>query len=172
MGSYATSYISTTSASATRVADECLKTGISSLIGQTEGVLFCQFNKPVDTLKDLRLNISDGSFNNWLFVGFEGLNLRAYLRANNTVIETQTFSTTANVNKIAIAYKSGNYAIYHNGTQISSGTTAYSFSSSLNFLNFGDNPSDSNIYQIAQIAQFELFTTRLTNAELASLTTI
>jgi hypothetical protein len=41
--SYATSYIPTTSASATRVADECSKTGISSLIGQTEGVLFVDF---------------------------------------------------------------------------------------------------------------------------------
>ena len=39
-----TSYISTTSASATRVADACFKTGISSLIGQTEGVFFADYN--------------------------------------------------------------------------------------------------------------------------------
>jgi len=42
--SYPTSYIPTTSASATRVADACSKTGISSLIGQTEGVLFVDVN--------------------------------------------------------------------------------------------------------------------------------
>jgi hypothetical protein len=39
-GSYATSYIPTTSASVTRNADQISKTGISSLIGQTEGTLF------------------------------------------------------------------------------------------------------------------------------------
>jgi hypothetical protein len=41
--SYPTSYIPTTSSSATRVADACSKTGISSLIGQTEGD-FVDFN--------------------------------------------------------------------------------------------------------------------------------
>ena len=39
-GSYPTSYIPTTSASVTRNADVISKTGISSLIGQTEGTLF------------------------------------------------------------------------------------------------------------------------------------
>jgi hypothetical protein len=39
-GSYATSYIPTTSATVTRLADSCSKTGISSLIGQTEGTLY------------------------------------------------------------------------------------------------------------------------------------
>jgi len=40
-GSYPTSYIPTTSASVTRNADVVSKTGISSLIGQTEGTMFC-----------------------------------------------------------------------------------------------------------------------------------
>jgi hypothetical protein len=40
LGSYATSYIPTTSASVTRNADVISKTGISSLIGQTEGTIF------------------------------------------------------------------------------------------------------------------------------------
>ena len=39
-GSYPTSYIPTTSAAVTRNADEVSKTGISALIGQTEGTVF------------------------------------------------------------------------------------------------------------------------------------
>jgi hypothetical protein len=39
-GSYATSYIPTLAASVTRLADACFKYSISSLIGQTEGVMF------------------------------------------------------------------------------------------------------------------------------------
>jgi hypothetical protein len=39
-GSYSTSYLPTYGTSATRTADSCSKTGISSLIGQTEGTIF------------------------------------------------------------------------------------------------------------------------------------
>jgi hypothetical protein len=43
-GANATSYIPTTSASVTRNADVVNKTGISSLIGQTEGTIFADFH--------------------------------------------------------------------------------------------------------------------------------
>jgi hypothetical protein len=43
-GSYKTSIIPTYSVSATRAADSCYKTGISSLIGQTEGTMFVEFD--------------------------------------------------------------------------------------------------------------------------------
>jgi hypothetical protein len=44
LASYATSYIGPTLGSAsTRGADSCIKTGISSLIGQSEGTLFAEF---------------------------------------------------------------------------------------------------------------------------------
>ena len=46
-GSYATSYIPTTSASVTRNADVINKTGISSLIGQTEGTVFLEVENTV-----------------------------------------------------------------------------------------------------------------------------
>jgi hypothetical protein len=41
-GAYATSYIPTLGAAVTRGADACIKTGISSLIGQTEGTMFVE----------------------------------------------------------------------------------------------------------------------------------
>jgi hypothetical protein len=170
-GSYVTSYIPTTSASATRVADACFKTGISSLIGQTEGTLFAQFNKPIDPLVPFRLNLSDGTTNNWVFIGFEALSFRGYIRASSSVILTNNFSGTANVNKIAIAYKSGDYAIYHNGTQIVTGSSSFTFNGTLNQINVGENPTNDN-YAVGQIAEILVSKTRLTNAELASLTTI
>jgi hypothetical protein len=43
-GSYATSYCPTLAAAVTRGADAASKTGISSLIGQTEGTLFAEIN--------------------------------------------------------------------------------------------------------------------------------
>ena len=60
--SYPTSYIPTTSSSATRVADACFKTGISSLIGQTSGVLFVDFYaKGSYDSNNLLMLISSGS---------------------------------------------------------------------------------------------------------------
>jgi hypothetical protein len=47
-GAYATSYIPTLGAAVTRGADACSKTGISSLIGQTEGTIFLETNKEMD----------------------------------------------------------------------------------------------------------------------------
>jgi hypothetical protein len=49
VGNYPTSYIPTTSAAVTRNADKISKTGISSLINSTEGVLFIETKGFVDT---------------------------------------------------------------------------------------------------------------------------
>jgi hypothetical protein len=50
LGAYPTSYIPTLGAAVTRGADSCSKTGISSLIGQTQGTLFvtskCFYSRP------------------------------------------------------------------------------------------------------------------------------
>jgi hypothetical protein len=59
-GSYATSYIPTYGTSVTRNADACSKTGISSLIGQTEGTLFLEIDA-VNFETDQRFAISDGN---------------------------------------------------------------------------------------------------------------
>jgi hypothetical protein len=63
--SYLQSYVPTLGAAVTRGADACIKTGISSLIGQTEGTLFLDFiYKPVfdTTQTSYRASISDGTY--------------------------------------------------------------------------------------------------------------
>lgn len=63
--SYPTSYIPTTSSSATRVADACYKTGISSLIGQTSGAAFIEFNSSfLESYTQRIFTLSDGTTNN------------------------------------------------------------------------------------------------------------
>ena len=165
MGSYATSYISTTSASATRVADACSKTGISSLIGQTEGVLFVDVNFINTGDVQIFCEVSNGGANRVL-VYASATTIICY--ANATV-----FSYTQSTNerlKIAFAYKSGDSAFYVNGVQkaVSSSSLTYSGLSQLNIGSnyINDQPTNSPTNQAI------LFKTRLTNAELASLTTI
>ncbi len=170
-GSYATSYISTTSASATRVADACSKTGISSLIGQTEGVLFIDYNydaKP-DVNGNLPMVIYDGSNEAYIFItGGGDLRLELY---NGGVLQCLLTTSIGAVGrkKIAFAYKQNDFVGYMNGVQVAtdtSGTVA-----SMSNLYVGSYYT-ANYNANGGINQALLFKTRLSNSDLIALTTI
>jgi hypothetical protein len=168
--SYPTSYIPTTSASATRVADECKKTGISSLIGQTEGVIFADFNF-IPHASQVIISIEDWTASSKV------INIGS---PSDTAISAQVFSggnvfvanfTSAVIGqryKCALAYKASDFAFYVNGTQVATQSSG-SVPACVNF-NLGKfDPSQvcDNSYN-----QAVLFKTRLTNAELASITSL
>jgi hypothetical protein len=173
--SYPTSYIPTTSASATRVADACFKTGISSLIGQTQGVVFCDFNYIATT------NTSDTTPIRLLGSGSAGMYLE--INSNNTFevvvvnsVGTLVFNSTSSAQiagryKFAIAYNANDYAFYLNGTQIAVDTSGAFASASLDSLNLGMYQSGSQ-HLDGSINEAILFSTRLSNSELASLTSL
>jgi hypothetical protein len=172
--SYATSYIGpTTSASATRVADVCSKTGISSLIGQTEGVAFIDF--------DFNGNYSSGGIIPFSLDGGAGNELYAWIQTNGTVIFEVYNAFVGQVvisgsigavgrKKIAFAYKQNDFAVYLNGTQV--GTDTSGTVPTMSRLFVGKYYANDTYNINAGINQTILFPTRLTNAELASLTTI
>ncbi len=171
MGSYATSYIKTTSSSATRVLDECSKTGISSLIGQTEGVIFVDF----------QFQQYDGQPKWVAFLGGGASYIGIYTNssskfvceisnsgANQFINDSYTFAINQRY-KIALAYKANDFVLYINGTQVatdSSGTVPSTSQLSLQYNTTPDNLTSRTYNQVV------VFPTRLTNAELASLTTI
>jgi hypothetical protein len=171
--SYATSYIPTTSASATRVSDACFKTGISSLIGQTEGVAFIDF--------DFNGNYSSGGIIPFSLDGGAGNELYAWIQTNGTVIFEVYNAFVGQVvisgsigavgrKKIAFAYKQNDFAVYLNGTQV--GTDTSGTVPTMSRLFVGKYYANDTYNINAGINQTILFPTRLTNAELASLTTI
>jgi hypothetical protein len=165
-GSYATSYIPTTSASATRVADACSKTGISSLIGQTEGTLFVEAaNLFPSGSRTIGLLYTSGSAYYQIYMNSSN---EVRVDVNGSLIFLGG-SIAANTNyKIAFAYKSGEYALYINGTQIATSTST-TMPSSLTDYYLGNalGSEQSGVY-----SQALLFKTRLSNTELASLTNI
>jgi hypothetical protein len=175
-GAYPTTYIPTTSSTATRVADACSKTGISSLIGQSEGTIFVDL-VITGTTGNNRFSISDGSNTNWIFIGTpeDGGNRtsRFYIKTNGSVavdVGTSSYFTFGQRYKLALAYKSGDWAVYGNGILLYSGTTAIaSVSSPLSVFNFFN--ATGGVCDAAElINQALLFKTRLTNSELAQLT--
>jgi len=179
VGSYATSYIPTLGSAVTRLADAAYKTGISSLIGQTEGTMFIDFFYDSNNGEN-RFSLSDNSAINWVFIGTPesgaSNSSRFYIRVNNSVkvdVGASSFFTYGQRYKLALAYKSGDWAVYGNGVQLYSGSdTIPAFTNPVNTLNFRSYISSSEIKESERVNQTLLFPTRLTNAQLAELTTL
>ena len=75
--------------------------------------------------------------------------------------------------KIALAYKSGDSALFLNGVQVgSTNTTALTFSAALNLISMTKAASYLVGVAPTRILDGALYTTRLTNAQLAALTSL
>ena len=174
LGSYPTSIITTTTAAVTRLADAAYKTGISSLIGQAEGTLFADIQ--ATTTGYWYISLSSGSNANWVFVGQDvttGSKLRAFFRAGS-VTYADIFSgvITSGRYKMAIAYKANDIAFYVNGVQIGTDSSAVMATGLNNFYISSPNASGGDQAITGAVNQTLLFKTRLTNAQLAELTTL
>ena len=167
--SYPTSYINTTSASATRVADACFKTGISSLIGQTEGTVLWDVSNVFQTSGDgARLFVyTDG--NNFILISPYANTLRILIVSSGTAFDN--FITISGTSlKIAVAYKANDYKFYVNGVSV--GTPTATSVPAMNSIGIVNDSSGSAVSSQSETKQLLLFKTRLTNAELSALTTI
>ena len=174
-GAYATSYIPTLGASVTRGADAASKTGISSLIGQTEGTLFVDFT--LNGLADYGtpISVNDGSTTNYIWLTiFANGTLRAELY-NGAAQASISYSgaVAGGRYKMAFGYKANDFAFYVNGALVGTDSTGTTFSGTT-LSRVDTNLTNSALYSTASesINQALLFTTRLTNAQLAELTTI
>lgn len=166
-GSYATSYIPTIASSVTRNADVISKTGISSLIGQTEGTFFADVNlNSRQSFNYITIN------NNGLTSDYVGIYLsNTFIQLETVVggvVQTSINFTNSNIGrfKIAAAYKNNDFAFYINGNLIGTDTSAsVPTCNKLDLTAYNQNNSIG-------INSVQLYKTRLSNTELASLTTI
>ena len=172
-GSYPTSYIPTTSSSATRVADECSKTGISSLIGQSEGVLFLDFKALAQDSESKRLTLSDGTLANRITLATNDNVISGFINVGN-VNEYSFYESGINVTnntKVAVKYAQNNFAIFINGVKYDQSTSGNTFASgTLTKISFDNALASNNM--IGNINQVLLFPTALSDAELQALTTL
>ena len=170
-GSNATSYIPTVASTVTRNADVISKTGISSLIGQTEGTLFVE------------INIT--TFNNGVFFsindGTSGNRIQMYKFTDNKIYcdrisATQSVTTSINSSalsvgtyKVAFAYQSGNSYLYINGAQVGATSAATFTFGSIGKVNIGSRFDDTSTFN-DRIKSAILFPTRLSPGQLQTLT--
>jgi hypothetical protein len=168
-GTYATSYIPTTSSAAvTRNADIISKTGISSLIGQTEGTLFCDVNlNSRVSFSYLALSTDLTTTSNYLGIAFLA-NAIAFESVVGAALQANISHSNSSTGrfKIAAAYKANDFVLYINGIQIGTDTN-------------GTVPACSqlglNAFNTAQALNYnsvQVYKTKLSNTELQSLTTL
>jgi hypothetical protein len=169
-GSYATSYIPTTSASVTRNADVISKTSISSLIGQTQGTVFLDFVATGGDVNHEILGITLNGGGSEFIALYSLTNGALYFVTNLTggvLIDASSFGERF---KVAYSFNSGSHVLYVNGVQIYSSTIASTYSL-LNALYLGVNAGGTG-QQLLNTNLSALWKTRLTNTQLATLTTI
>ena len=169
---YSSSYIPTLAASATRGADACSKTGISSLIGQTEGTLFYEFSVPANENLTRSIGVTDGTVANRINISVFATSLFARVDVGgvNQVNSSATIVPTA-MNKVAFRYKANDFAAYVNGVKVITDTSGSTFSgttlSSFSFI----QPDGTSAFSGA-VKQVLFFKTALIDAELATLTAL
>jgi hypothetical protein len=172
-GSVATSYIPTTTTSVTRNAEVISLSGaVSGCIGQTEGTMYWEGDASlVSGAQDILFINRNNTNSVVLFKG--GTNLisaRVHASGVTALTISDTVSRTGFL-KLAVAYKSGDSTFYINGTKIGvTNTTAFTFTAALNTIRFGDDVflSGRGDQRCRAVA---IYPTRLTDLELAALTT-
>ena len=171
VGNYSTSYIPTTSASVTRNADQLFKTSATSLIGQTEGTIFAEI-EVIDGTDNFGvwMRQSGSLYNNIILMYFNSSRVSRAEVISGSAYQANITGTavTAGFHKIALAYKNNDFALYVDGVLIGTDTS-------------GSVPTCNEIYldqyidggiRNANKKSVALWKTRLTNDQLATLTTL
>jgi hypothetical protein len=167
LGATASTFIPTTTAAVTRLVDAASKTGVSSLIGQTEGTIFIDVN--LDTRQSFTYfaiapNLSSGT----AYIGFAFFNNQINFEVLNTGPQAVIVFTNNSTGrfKLAAAYKQNDFVFYVNGVLVGTDTSGtVPACSQIGLFNYSQ-------VQALQYNQAALFPTRLTNAQLAEMTTL
>ena len=173
--SYATSYIPTSGSSVTRVQETYSKTGITNLINSEEGVLFLEMAALSNSGNYRLITLSDGTTSNRVFIGFRldtGYIYYFVIVGGSTVASHITSTTSLDFSKVAVKWKANDFALWINGSEISTDTSGSSFTANtLNTLQM--NEGDGSGFEFhGKVKQLQVFKTALTDTELATLTTI
>ena len=169
---YTTSYISTSGSATTRTVDTCNSAGNSTIINTSEGVLFAEIAALANDSSLRDISVSNGSTDRILL---------SYLNSSNRIAMqfidggasqfTLQFdgATITNFNKIAIKYKSSDYALWVNGSERATNTSHTNALAGLDRINFDRGDGGDDFF--GKCKQLMYFDTILTDAELITLTT-
>jgi hypothetical protein len=172
-GSFPTSYIPTTTTAVTRLADAASKTGISSVIGQTEGVFYVEIAALVNDNSGRYISISNSTNNNRIIIGFDTASNRIYVYVTSSgssqVSMFYEVSDILNFNKVAFKYKVNDFSLWVNGVERATDIIGI-LPTSLTSITFNSGGGGNIFY--GKMQNLMLFPSALSDTELATLTTI
>ena len=167
-----TSYIPTTTQTQSRSPDSALKTDLSSYTSLTAGVLYGEFaalSNEDTTYRVFSLSDGTGSEAGRVFIGFGSTNqIYAYLGGTSLGSFTPTDSTT--FHKAAVKYENGSSKLFIDGVQIGTTNTTATVPSVLSRLGLDGGNQGARFN--GKLKDLRVYNTALTDAELATLTTI
>ena len=171
-GSVATSYIPTTTAPITRGADVINKTGVSSLIGQTEGTIYVEaFIPKISSI--FVVGISNGlATSEAVYLQIQpNFSLELLIRSGGSTVNINVAAAnwTAGLNKVAFTYGAGSCSLVLNGGLPVTGTVTNV--PTCNRITLGsrtDNPGTQSLTD--RIRSVALYNSRLDDADLMVLT--
>ena len=126
--SYSTSYVPTSGATNTRLQDIATNSGNSTLINSTEGVLYAEIAALTDGGSFRQLTISDGSGSNRVSIDFTSTDnqIRSFSSSGGSTAANMSslVSNATEFNKVAVKYKLNDYALWINGVEVATDTSA------------------------------------------------
>ena len=172
-GSFATSYIPTTGATATRNADVCNNSGSAQDFNSEEGVVYAEIAALIETAGATKqFTVSGSTTDNQIKFTFKNTaNQVNFSLKSNGSTEVNLLHTISpvitNFFKIAFKYKVNDCALWVNGTEVATDTSA-AMPLDLSSLQFdrGDGGNDFN----GKIRNLQVFTEALTDEQLEKLT--
>ncbi len=174
-GSYPTSYIPTYGSSVTRAKDSAAATGLGNVLGSTEGTIYLEVAALANDLSERRFALSNGTTGNVARVGFTNVGnriLAVLYNGSNQCVLTYAGADITQTNKIAFTYAENDFALYVNGQSRSTDASGVTFSAgTLSEIHFNEGDGNGN-ESYGRFDQVVIFPTRLTDTELASLTTL
>jgi hypothetical protein len=171
VGSNATSYIPTLASAVTRNADLISKTGISDLIGQSEGTFYLEFNSGKNDLTNYLFSLTDGTINNRISIYKSASDkISSQIRVGGVIQAiSDTFSSIENtIYKCAVVYSNNYFAFYVNGIQVTTDFSVNIPNCNTIISNLGDGSLGFN----RNVNLIQLYKTALSDAELIQLTTL
>ena len=171
-GSYATSYIPTQGSTVTRVADTASGAGNSVVFNDSEGVLMAEINALDESGGNREITLSDGTTSNRIIIQYrDSSNIRIILaKSTGDEFDTSVIPfNTVEINKIAVKYKTNDFAFWVNGIEIYSDNTGNTFSTNtLSAINFDGGTGGNDFY--GKTKQVQYYNSALTDSELEQLT--
>jgi len=173
-GSYATSYIPTNgeAGGVTRVQDQYSKSGIANLINSEEGVLFVEMAALSNDSTNRMLSLY-GSGNDKLTLFYKtasnSMTVQGFVGGSLQINRTVVLTDITQFSKIAIRYKTNDFAWYVDGAKVTDDTTTNTWSANtLTKLSFDDGASGNPLF--AKVKQLRVYDTALTDEELIQIT--